>query len=199
MDEISKQAIVENYRELLLKHGHGPEVAQLSKEGQQFRFDKLVQIADLNGQRVLDLGCGIGDLYPFLLNRFGNVDYTGIDIGSELITAAKVRYPATRFICKDVQEDGIGESFDFVLISGIFNNAIPNCTQFLKEMIELAFSHCSKGLAFNFISRHVNYLSPGMAYHDPSEILDFCITNMTRKVTMQHHYERCDVVVFAYR
>ena len=84
MDAKSKQIIIENYRKLFLKHGSGPEVGQLSPEGQQFRFEKLIQIGDLRGCRVLDLGCGLGDLYPFLLKRFDKIDYTGIDIVPEL-------------------------------------------------------------------------------------------------------------------
>jgi hypothetical protein len=38
-----------------------------------------------------------------------------------------------------------------------------------------------------------------MAYHDPAEVLDFCIRNLARKVVLEHHYERVDVVVFVYR
>lgn len=199
MDEKSKQAIVANYRDLLVKHGSGPEVGQQSREGQRFRFEKLTQIADLNDRRVLDLGCGIGDFCSLLLDRFSGVEYTGIDIVPELIVEATKCHPDARFLCRDLLVEDIGENFDFALISGMFNNAIPDCTDFLKEMIAVAFSHCSMGLAFNFISRHVNFQSPEMAYHDPAEILDFCIANLTPKVTMQHHYERCDVAVFAYR
>ena len=199
MDQEAKQAIQENYRNLLVKHGSGPEVGQWSREGQLFRFEKLIQICNLNDLHVLDLGCGIGDLYPFLQKRFRGVDYTGVDISPELIAEARKQHPAARFFCRDLQEDDINESFDVVLISGIFNNAMPNCTQFLKDMISLAFRHSSVALGFNFISRHVNFQSPEMACHDPAEILDFCIANLTRKVTLCHHYERCDVAVFAYR
>ena len=148
---------------------------------------------------MLDLGCGLGDLYPFLLERFGHVIYTGMDIVPELVSAARQRYPGACFLCSDLSSDDIDETFDYVLVSGIFNNAIPNCTDFLKEMIATAFQHCSLGLGFNFISSYVNYHDTGMAYHNPVDILDFCLKNLSRKITMSHHYERCDVCVFAYR
>ena len=38
-----------------------------------------------------------------------------------------------------------------------------------------------------------------MAYHDPVVVFDFCLNNLAPKVTLHHHYERCDVAVFVYR
>jgi len=199
MDEMWRQTIIENYRKLFLKHGSGPAVGQLSPYGQWFRFDKLMQIADLKDRRVLDLGCGLGDLYPCLVERFGHVDYMGVDIVPELISAAVRTHPHARFLCRDVLADPIDEIFDYVFISGMFNNAVPDCTGFLKEVITVAFRYCSQGLAFNFTSQFVNFREPEMAYHDPLEVLEYCLKTLTRKVVLHHHYERCDVAVFAYR
>ena len=149
MGEEAKQKIIEHYRELFLKYGDTPEGVQYSDfEGQRFRFEKLTQIADLTGRRVLDLGCGLGHLYPFLLAKFGEVDYTGIDIMPEVITFAAQKYPHARFLCRDILQEDIDEDFDYVLIYGVFNNAIPDCTAFLQEMISAAFRHCKMGLGF---------------------------------------------------
>jgi len=199
MKDETKQSIIENYRNLFSKYGSGPEANQMSLEGQRFRFEKLAQIADLKGRRVLDLGCGTGDMYPFLMNRFGYVDYTGIDLVPESVAFAAKRYPDARFLCCDVLNQKIDEVFDYVLLSAVFNNAIPNSTEFLKELIAVAFRHCSSGLGFNFISKYVNFTDPQMAYHDPVEIFDFCLRELTPKVMVHHHYKRCDVVIFAYK
>src|SRR6185503_1230336 len=84
----SRQAIVDNYRRLLAVHGDGPAATQNSAEGQLFRFERIAQVADLRGRSVLDLGCGLGDLYPFLRKRFGALDYTGIDVVPEMVKKA---------------------------------------------------------------------------------------------------------------
>jgi SAM-dependent methyltransferase len=199
MDEKSKKIIIESYRNLFLKYGSGPEVGQWSPEGQQFRFEKLIRIGDLSGCRILDLGCGIGDFYPFLLNRFDNIDYTGIDIVPELVENAAKKYPNAKFLCHDILINGIDRMFDYAFISGMFNNRITNCTYFLKNIISIVFQYCIKGFAFNFISTYANHIGPDMAFHDPIEILEFCLKTLTRKATMYHHYERCDVAVFLYR
>jgi hypothetical protein len=66
-------------------------------------------------------------------------------------------------------------------------------------MISTVFKRCSVGLGFNFISTFVNYTDPELAYHDPMEVLEFCLRELSPRVIMQHHYERCDVAVFVYR
>jgi len=195
-----KMAIIENYRNLFSKYsGNSPEAVQMSSEGQRFRFEKLTEIANLKGLRVLDLGCGTGDMYPFLMNRFGDIDYTGIDITPDSVAYATEKYPHARFLCCDILNEDIDEIFDYVLLSAVFNNAIPNSTEFLEELITVAFRHCSLGLGFNFISKFVNITDSQLAYHNPVEIFDFCLRELTHNVIVHHHYERCDVVVFAYR
>jgi SAM-dependent methyltransferase len=199
MNPQTKDLIIANYRDTFQKYGDAPEAVQLSREGQQFRFRKLMEIGDLRNRRVLDFCCGIGDLYPVLIEQFGQVDYTGIDIVPEMIHHAAPKYPRARFLCRDLSTEGLEETFDYVLISGPFNNAMPDADGFLCELVTLAFKYCTRGLAFNFISSHVNFRDPEMAYHDPAQVLDFCIRNLTRKVVLLHHYERVDVAVFAYR
>lgn len=199
MDEKAKEEIIKTFRGLFFSHGEAPEAGGWSPEGQTFRFEKLTQISNLQGRRVLDVGCGIGDLYPFLLAKFGDVDYTGIDIVPEVIAFAAQKYPQARFWCRDILHDEVKENFDYVLMSGVFNKAIPNCTAFLKEMVAAAFQYCTMGLAFNFTSFIVNYTDAEMAYHDPMGVFDFCLHEISPKISLHHHYERHDVAIFLYR
>jgi trans-aconitate methyltransferase len=129
----AKETIIANYRGLFQKHGGAPEAVQLSLEGQRFRFRKLMEIADLQNRRVLDLGCGIGDFYPPLLERFGQFDYTGIDLVPEMIDYAAMKFPRARFLCQDLFKDSLGETFDYVLISGVFNNAVSDCGAYMPS------------------------------------------------------------------
>jgi SAM-dependent methyltransferase len=199
VDQQSKEKIVTFYRDLFLKYGSGPEATGGSVEGRRIRFSKLMEIADLKNQRILDLGCGLGDLYPFLTDRFGTIEYTGIDIVPETVAYAAKKYPQARFQCRDVRAEGIDTTFDYVLLNEVFNNEIPDGDAYMRDLLTIAFRQCARGLAFNFISTYVNYRDSDRAYHGPLEILDFCLKSLTRKVTMHHHYERCDVAVFAYR
>jgi SAM-dependent methyltransferase len=199
MSAQGKELIIANYRSLFHKYGDAPEATQMSAEGQCFRFRKLMEIGDLRNRRVLDLGCGIGDFYPLLIEKFSPLDYTGVDLVPEMVQHAAQKYPRARFLCRDLFAENLNEKFDYVLASVVFNNTMPDCDGYMRELLTAAFPYCTLGLGFNFISTHVSFTDPEMAYHDPADVLDFCIRNLTRNVVVHHHYERADVVVFAYR
>lgn len=202
MDEKDyKGRLIENYRKLFLEHGDTPEGVQWSPDGQLFRFRKLAEVADLTNASVLDLGCGLGHLYPFLNSRFRGLSYTGLDLVQETVEFAARKYPGARFARRDILTEGWTELHDFCLISGIFNNAMPDgdVTSLMLKVVSAAFKCCRKGMAFNFISTHVSSIDSEMAYHDPVVVMEYCIKNLTRKITVHHHYERCDVAVFLYR
>src|SRR5438445_308069 len=111
----TKEMMIVSYRDIFQKHGDGPEASGMSSEGQRFRFGKLMEIADLQDRRILDLGCGIGAFYPYLIAKFGHVDYTGIDIVPDVIDFASKKYPGARFLCRDLLTDNLSETFDYVL------------------------------------------------------------------------------------
>jgi SAM-dependent methyltransferase len=72
------------------------------------------------GQRVLDLGCGPGDLLAELRPAVG----VGVDLSPEMVRRATERHPALRFVCGDagrlpIDAVGVGEPFDYVLLSDL--------------------------------------------------------------------------------
>src|SRR5438128_2131737 len=189
-----QEMMTADYRNRFQKYGDAPESVGMSSDGQRFRFRKLMEIGDLRHRRVLDLGCGIGDFYPFLVEKFGQLDYTGIDLVAEMVDHAMKKYPRARFLCQDLFAQPLEETFDYVLISTVFNYAMPGSGEHMRELLTHAFKYSTRGIGFNFLSTFVNFTDPEMAYYDPGQVLDFCIQNLTRKVVIHHHYERVDVV-----
>lgn len=88
------------------------------------------------GQKVLEFGCGTGDLLAALKPSLG----VGIDFSPEMVTRAREKYPDLKFIQADVHQlPAIQGTFDFIIISdsvndlwdvqGAFEQIHPFCTQ----------------------------------------------------------------------
>jgi len=74
-------------------------------------------IPDLHGKRVLMLGCGTGE-ESMLLESFGGVSMTGIDMSAESVRLANDTYQDHQFLVGDMHELPFDDaSFDFVYSS----------------------------------------------------------------------------------
>lgn len=95
-------------------------------DAEMVRSDEKIEILLNNacvkeGSRVLDVACGTGVLIPDYLKR--NVaSVTGIDISPEMISRAKLKFAQdnVKFICGDVEETEVGDSFDAIVIYNAF-------------------------------------------------------------------------------
>lgn len=56
---------------------------------QQARFETIAGATPFSHRRVLDVGCGSGDLLPFLAARFDGIEYLGIDAVPEFVAHAR--------------------------------------------------------------------------------------------------------------
>jgi SAM-dependent methyltransferase len=94
---------------------------------QAIRADRTMQtmvndhIKPTPGERLLDIGCGDGDIRPLL----GAVDYVGIDANEDYLRAArKQESPTTRFIVADVADlaDLGVKDFDVAIAVGLLHH-----------------------------------------------------------------------------
>ena len=73
------------------------------------------------GNRILDIGCGAGDLLPFLPKG----EYVGFDASAEYVEAARARFGgAGTFLCQRVEEEaGLPpSSFDLAVAFGVLHH-----------------------------------------------------------------------------
>lgn len=179
--------IEEHYRALFNEFGDSHKSAQWSDQETQFkRFQILSEIEDLNGKKILDFGCGTGEFATFLKKKNIDVDYTGVDIVLEFLECAKEKFPSHRF---EKFEDIKDEEFDYIFISGVFNNLIDDNEKFyqgiLKDLVNLA----KKGIAFNMLSSYVDYYDEGLFYVKPENIFGFVKSEITPYVVLRNEYQ----------
>src|SRR5690606_12810921 len=91
-------------------------VEQADLSTQERRMKQLLGVADLKDAKILDFGCGTGHLLKVLRESGGfSGEYHGYDITPGLIELASKKFPDARFEVRNIFEEGIAESFDFVL------------------------------------------------------------------------------------
>lgn len=124
-----------------------------SETAQLQRFEALVNELNLNGKRILDIGCGTGNLLQYLEKRFSDFEYTGVDILGHMITYAKSKKTRGRFICADIfKENPFGQNeFDVIFASGIFNINLGNNKKFLIDALNLFNYICEETISFNLL------------------------------------------------
>ncbi|WP_426326137.1 class I SAM-dependent methyltransferase [Pedobacter sp. R-06] len=63
---------------------------------------------------ILDLGCGSGKpILEYLISQ--NVNVLGIDASEQMLELAKLNFPDTRFVLKDMRKLDLGEKFDAII------------------------------------------------------------------------------------
>lgn len=180
--------IESHYRELLQKFGDSPEAAQYSnRESQYRRFAALARIGDLRGKRVLDFGCGTGTLFDYLVS-VGQTPavYQGVDVVPEFFEIAREKIPHGHFCHPDEMEEDV--RFDYLFVSGVFNNRKHGNRKFWQETIRRLYAQCDIGVAFNMMSTYVDYRDKSLFYEDPCRVFSFVKKQLSPYVTLRHDY-----------
>jgi len=187
------------YSGLLETHGISHKALNWGSETSQFRrFEVLSQVGEFANKSILDVGCGTGSLFPWLADRFENIQYNGIDITPEMVNSAKDRFPKAQFAVKDLLNDQIERKYDFVLASGIFCFRSIAPFEFMKAMIIKMYEVANEAVGFNSLSSWCENQEDGEFYANPSEVIDFCKTVVTTNVVFSHHYHPSDFTIYLY-
>jgi SAM-dependent methyltransferase len=82
------------------------------------RLAEIYQFLIPPGQRVLEMGCGDGDLLVSLKPSEG----VGVDFSPEMIARARSKHPELTFLLSDVHESELNGTFDYIVLSDLVND-----------------------------------------------------------------------------
>lgn len=97
------------------------------------RLTKVYRFLVPQGLRVLELGCGEGDLLAALNPSYG----VGVDFSAEALESARRMYPDLKFVHGDVHDLNLGEEFDIVIISDLANDVWD-----VQDLLARVADHC---------------------------------------------------------
>ena len=161
-----------------------------SKKDQLLRFDILCRGLELKGKSILDVGCGLGDLVPYLEMHYGSeFEYLGLDIADSLINQARYMYKKNNvnFICSEMTEFSTNENFDIVISSGALSFKVNDNVTFAQKMITRFFEISNEVLAVNFLTSYVDYMEDKNFHYSPEKMFSFS-RSLTKRVVLYHDY-----------
>lgn len=185
-------SVVEKYRAAFNQHGYSPKSLGWDKGRQDIRFKVLLSFFECRGKSILDIGCGFGDLNNTLLDLVGDdYKYLGVDMVEELIIEGRKHYDKknVQLLTVNFLDHVFTSQFDIVIASGIFNYNFPsgNNNIFVEEVIKKAWSLCTEGIAFDFLSDKVDYRHDHTHHNNPEHILRIAYT-LSRNVVLRNDY-----------
>lgn len=199
--------IVEHYEDCLETHGDShlgvdwPNAADA-----ETRYKVMLEL--LGGANrskepvsVLDFGCGASHLYDYLQkNGFETLQYSGLDISAKYLKLSKEKHPDVKYYCLDILKADQAESlpvFDYVIMNGVFTErqemSFDEMLEYFKALVGKAFEHARLGLAFNVMSKHVDWERDDL-FHLPFDTL----AEFLKKQVSPHFAFRQDYGLFEY-
>ncbi|MBN1183782.1 MAG: class I SAM-dependent methyltransferase [Bacteroidales bacterium] len=205
MDEIDRNEYITRYQERLDHFGYSPATLGWGKEGRQdVRFKVLSELIIARPQSsVLDVGCGFGDLYRFLINNQWHGKYYGIDIVPGLLNMAKEIDPDINVFEADVTSSDFPSAdvkYDFVVASGVFNAKIKLTTneEHIKKALIKMYSLSNIAVCVDFMSTYVDFQDP-LAFHtDPGWAFNVA-KGLSRRVMLRHDYMPYEFTLIIYK
>jgi 2-polyprenyl-3-methyl-5-hydroxy-6-metoxy-1,4-benzoquinol methylase len=150
-----------------------------SWEQQNLRFKILTRNLEINHQsRILDLGCGLGNLIDYLKLKFPSFkeqNYSGWDVSNELIKIASEKYPNSNFSCINFWESSnLNHEYDFIFMSGALNFNIEDECQYesLEQFLALFSTWSSVKISFNLIHDYVDYKDKNLRYYNIPKVIN---------------------------
>ncbi|MCC6501089.1 MAG: class I SAM-dependent methyltransferase [Anaerolineales bacterium] len=203
VDETQKK-LSEYFSEKLEEFGATPKgVDYNGPESQALRFEQLVKVIEPSRPfSVIDYGCGYGAMFDFLNKKGWEFDYYGIDLIEKMVLAGREAhkdFPNAHFTAKETDVPLV----DYLLAGAIFNirleESYVNWQEFTCETLKRMDALCSKGFAFNMLTKYSDpdrmAQRPDLFYADPLFFFDFCKRNFSRNVALLHDYGLYDFTI----
>lgn len=145
--------------------------------------------------RLLDVGCGLGFLPDWLAANglLAAVDYTGLDASAAILERARARWPSLRFahgdpLAGDIPPGGFDAVVAIGLFTARFTNSIEGMRDYSMATLAALWPHAGRCLAFNAMSKHVEWEREDLFHWPADEILHFCRLRLARHVAMRSDY-----------
>ena len=202
-------SIVAHYENCLARHGDSHlGVDWPKREDADTRYRIMLEIIKPRANRhvsLLDFGCGASHLYEYMLKRnMRGIVYAGLDLSEKFIQLSKSKFPENTFYCLDILDQSSQlPSFDYVIMNGVFTEkrelSFDEMLAYFKQMLKTAFNKTAIGLAFNVMSKQVDWEREDL-FHLPLDTLaGFLIKELSRNFVIRNDYGLHEYTTYVYK
>lgn len=171
---------------------HGRDIKTVgwgSEWSQRLRFEVLFRGLDPKGKTILDIGCGLGDLIPFLEQQTGgDFNYVGIDIAEKLIDDARSIYghDGREFYVGDIFSVNVPQ-IDIAVLSGALSLRVPGIEEYAYETMKRMFELSREAACLNFLTKYVDFELEKNQHYQPESIFSNA-KKISKRVNLLHDY-----------
>lgn len=208
MNDRKHQIIIDHYEACLARHGDSHfGVDWPNKEDAEKRYCVMLEVARefRAGMTLLDFGCGASHLYDYLQrSRFVGLEYHGLDASAEFCALSLKKYPQNDYVCLDViaEPERLGE-FDYVVMNGVFTEkrdlTFEEMFEYFKQVLRLVFPKVRCGLAFNVMSKAVDWEREDLFHLPTDTLIAFLVGELSRNFVIRNDYGLYEYTVYVYR
>ncbi|MCR4557157.1 MAG: class I SAM-dependent methyltransferase [Saccharofermentans sp.] len=155
---------------------------------------------------VMDLGCGLGHMYEYMKTSGFTHDYFGVDISDIFVSECRRKYPDVSFIKMDILKDDLSSLTckpDYIIMNGVFTEkcslSYEEMKTYFESFIITAFELCSNGIAFNVMSKDVDWERNDLFHLPLSELSRYLTKELTRKYIIRNDYGLYEYTTYVYK
>ena len=150
---------------------------------------------------LLDLGCGTHIVRRALAER---IDYSGLDVSAKFLKLARSKFPHVTFYEIDLLDDAaLLPTFDYVVMNGVFTFkdglSQEEMIEYWRSLVSRAFEHAAIGIAFNVMSKQVEWERDDLFHLPFDELAGFLAAQVTPAFTIRHDYGLYEYTTYVYR
>jgi len=178
-----------------------------SAEGHRLRMQIMTEVFGpeaADGHVIVnDLGCGYGAFFEALKDHpaMRGGAYFGYDIVENMLTLARERIddPRAHFVFGHRAT----QRADYSFVCGTYNIRMyatdDEWEKFIEDSLKDLWSKTDVALAFNMMSSYGECPERTIYYADPAKFFDFCMRELSPRVTLLHDYSLPEWTMFVYR
>ena len=203
---MSYLSLAKHYDECFKKHGdNNLGVDWPNYKDTLTRHGVMLDLTKEEDCSILDFGCGLGHFYRFI-EASGNdmrIKYSGLDIGESFINTCKKKCPYLNFYHTDILVNDDIPTFDYIVCNGTFTEkrelSQDEMKEFFTSVLIKLWSKANKGIAFNVMSKLVDWERDDL-FHMPMDELGWILkNNLSRNFIIRNDYKLYEYTVYVYK